>query len=270
VVAGPQGIIAGVAAYEAASTRDARAMPSVVVYAPRTGSVTPLVPGDTASVGPLALADYDGDGDLDLFVGARIYPGGYPLSPSSHLYRNERGRFVLDSANARVLDKLGMVSTALFSDIDGDGDQDLLVAIEWGKIRVFQNTGGRFTASEMVGLSEWHSRWNGLATGDLDGDGRLDIVATSWGRNADHVATPERPLFLYVGFLPGHGRPDLLLAQQDPRIKGVAPLASFDRLSEALPAVGTRIRSFHAYADASIELAVANVPLRSRPGSRPP
>jgi hypothetical protein len=246
-------IIAGVAAYEASSTREARTMPSVVAYAPGTGAVTPLVPGDTASVGPLALADYDGDGDLDLFVGARIYPAGYPLSPSSRLYRNDGGRFALDSLNSRVLDRMGMVSAAQFSDIDADGDADLLVAIEWGKIRVFQNDGGHFTSREFVGLSAFHSRWNGLATGDLDGDGRLDIVATSWGRNVDYGATPARPLLLYVGFFSGRGRPDFLLAQEDPRVHGVAPVTTFERLSEALPATRSRVRSFHAYADATVE-----------------
>ena len=245
-------VIAGVAAYEAATTDAARRTPAVVAYTPRTGAVAPLVPGDTASVGPLALADYDGDGDLDLFVGARIYPAGYPLSPSSRLYRNEGGAFALDSANSRQLEQLGMVSAALFSDIDGDGDPDLLVAIEWGKVRVFVNERGRFTPREFSGLSEWHSRWNGLATGDLDGDGRLDIVATSWGRNNDYHATPARPLLLYVGFLSGRGRPDFLLAQEDPRIRAVAPLATYDRLVDALPGFANRVRSFHVYADASI------------------
>jgi hypothetical protein len=250
---GGRQVLAGISVYEAASTREARATPSVVAYSPRTGAMTPLIPGDTASVGPLALADYDGDGDLDLFVGARIYPGGYPLSPSSPLYLNNGGQFSIDSINSRPLDKLGMVSAALFSDIDGDGDPDLLVAVEWGKIRVFLNERSRFVAADFSGLSELHSRWNGLATGDLDGDGRLDIVATSWGRNSDYVASQARPLFLYVGFFTGRGRPDILLAQNDPRIHAVAPLTTFDRLSEAFPAVLNRLRTFSAYADASVD-----------------
>jgi hypothetical protein len=244
--------IAGVAAYEAANTREARTMPSVVAYAPRTGAVTALIGGDTASVGPLALADYDGDGTLDLFVGARIYPAGYPIPPSSRLFHTENGRLVLDSVNTAVLSRLGMVSAAVFADIDGDGDPDLLVAIEWGPIRVLRNDHGRFTPVEFPGLSGVSSRWNGLATGDLDGDGRLDIVATSWGRNTDYAVSEARPLVLEWGFFSGRGRPDLVLAQQDPRIGALAPLASFDRLAAVLPGA-QRLRTFNAYADANID-----------------
>ncbi len=239
--------LAGVAAYEAATA------PRVVAYSPRTGAMTPLLGGDTASVGPLALADYDGDGTLDLFVGARIYPGLYPLSPSSHLYHNVAGRLVLDSANDRLFYELGMVSAALFSDIDGDGDPDLIVTLEWGAIHIFLNDHGRFRAAEFPGLSDVNSRWNGLATGDLDGDGRLDIVATSWGRNLDYHASASDPLLLYTGYFSGRGRPDALLAQRDPRIGAAAPLESFDRLALALPGLAQRIPTFSAYADANID-----------------
>jgi len=247
-------VIAGVSSYEMLTTSSALATPGVVAYALGTGAMTPLVPGDSSSVGPLALADYDADGDLDLFVGGRIVPGAYPLSPSSRLYRNEAGRLVLDAANNALLHGLGMVSAALFSDIDGDGWPDLIVAIEWGTIKIFLNKGGRFSpAPAMPGLAGMYSRWNGLATGDLDGDGRLDIVATSWGRNTDYHASAARPLLLYVGPFGERGRPTGLLAQEDPRIKGVAPLASFSRLALALPSFTQRVRTFGAYADASID-----------------
>ncbi|MGH7699581.1 MAG: FG-GAP-like repeat-containing protein [Gemmatimonadales bacterium] len=246
-------VVAGVASYELATTSQALSLPSVLAYSAATGAVTPLVPGDSASVGPLALADYDGDGDLDLFVGARIVPGGYPLSPSSRLYRNDGGRLIPDTANNLLLRGMGMVSAALFADLDGNGWPDLIAAVEWGTIRVFLNGGGRFRpAPQMPGLSGVYSRWNGLATGDLDGDGRLDIVATSWGRNVAHHASDDRPLLLYFGFFEP-GRPSALLAQEDARLGGVAPLADFERLRVALPGAARRLGGFAAYADATID-----------------
>lgn len=246
-------VLAGVSNYETASIPEAPASPAVIAYDLSNGSVTPVVPGDTASVGPLAAADYTGDGNLDLFVGARIVPGAYPLSPSSRLYRNEKGALVLDSVNNRLLSGIGMVSAATFTDLDADGWPDLILAIEWGQIRVLMNRRGEFQLAEFPGLAGIYSRWNGVATGDLDGDGRMDIVATSWGRNVEYHPSEGDPLFLYFGLSRETRYPLVLLARYDQRIGAVAPLTSFGRLSLALPSVAERLKRFSTYADASID-----------------
>ena len=120
-------VLAGQSSYESASMAEAAALPSALVFEPsRPVGGRVAIPGDTSSVGPLALADYDGDGDLDLFLGGRVIPGAYPRPASSRLFRNEGGRFVLDQPNNDLLRGVGLVSAALFSDLDGDGDPDLV------------------------------------------------------------------------------------------------------------------------------------------------
>lgn len=249
-------VIAGVANYEMASLRDALGAPAVVSFAGAHGAMSSLAPGDTATVGPLAASDYDGDGDLDLFVGGRVSPTRYPAPASSRLYFNQDGALQPDVGANQTFAGIGMVSAAVFSDLDGNGWPDLILALEWGDIRVFRNDGGRFRPAAMSGLSEHLSRWNGVATGDLDGDGRLDIITTSWGRNTDLQASRDRPLYAY-SFLTPRGS-DVLLAQWDPRINGVAPLATFARVGAALPSAMLRLRTFANYADATIETVLAS------------
>jgi hypothetical protein len=261
---GKNELLVGQSSYEAGTPQEALALPSVIGLNFSTArnpnalsGETTIVPGDTASIGPLAAADYDGDGYLDLFVGGRVLPGGYPVPVSSHLYRFDGGRFVLDTANQHILDGIGMISAALFSDIDGDGHPDLLLAPEWGYLRVFLNRAGRFVeAPASYGFRQISSRWNGIATGDLNGDGRLDIVATSWGRNTKYHVSRANPLFAYYGNFDNAPSLDVLEAQRDDQIGGIAPLETLSRLSFALPSIRQRVRTFAEYSTATLDKVV--------------
>ena len=261
---GANELLIGQSSYEAATPQAALALPSVIGLSFSTvrnpnalNGETTVIPGDTASIGPLAAADYDGDGNLDLFVGGRVLPGAYPVPVSSHLYLSEGGRFVLDTANQHTLDGIGMISAALFSDIDGDGHPDLLLAPEWGYLRVFLNRGGNFVeAPASYGFRQISSRWNGIATGDLNGDGRLDIIATSWGRNTKYHVNKENPLFAYYGNFDENSSLDVLEAQRDDQLGGIAPLEALARLSVALPYIRQRVRTFAEYSTATLDKVV--------------
>ena len=105
------------------------------------------------------------------------------------------GRFQLDAENSPSFQNVGMVSGAVFSDLNGDGYPDLALACEWGSIRVFLNERGRFKeATEKLGLNQFKGWWNGVSTGDFDGDGRLDIVGSNWGRNSRYESHRAQPL----------------------------------------------------------------------------
>ncbi len=251
-------VLVGQSNYEASSRERALAAPGVLAF--RAGAsglssqIGPIVDGGLRTVGPLAAADYDGDGDLDLFVGARAVPTAYPYADSSQVWRNEgAGRFVLDVENTRALAEAGMVSAAAFSDIDVDGDPDLVLAIDWGPIRVFSNEAGRLVdETRSLGLHTANGRWNGIATGDLDGDGRPDLVATGWGRNTGRKASPEAPLSLFYSDFDRNGTIDVIEAEFDPAVRGAAPLRSLPELAEAMPAVFRGIRSFEQFSRSTV------------------
>ena len=256
---GRRALLAGLANYESGGAGSA--LLSIELEKGRVVARTEALGGGfAASMGPVAVADYDGDGALDVFAAGRVIPGRYPEAAPSRLYRNDHGRLVPDGANNPALERAGLVSGALWSDLDGDGFPELILACEWGPLRVFANHAGRLVEqTQALGLESWTGWWAGVTTGDLDGDGRMEIIASNAGLNTPYSASPERPERLYYGDFAGQGRVDLVEAAYDTTLAKGVPRCGLAMMSAALPWVRGKYPTHQAYSTAGVEEILGDV-----------
>ncbi|MBM3878419.1 MAG: hypothetical protein FJ387_01675 [Verrucomicrobia bacterium] len=206
-----------------------------------------------AQTGPVAVTDLDGDGALDVFVGGRLKPGRYPEPARSGLFMNRAGELELDPQAVTAFERAGLVSGATWADVNGDGRDDLILACEWGPVRLFLNRNGRLTeATADWGLAGHTGLWSGVAVGDFDEDGRLDLVVGNWGLNSPYRASATHPLRLFYGDFDENGTVDLIEAYDHAEL-GTVPYRAFDAVAAALPAVRGRFGSRREYALASVD-----------------
>ncbi len=163
-------------------------------------------------------ADFDRDGDLDLFVGSRVLPFAYPEPDRSYILRNvsSAGQPRFEDATAEIADALrypGLISDALWTDFNGDSWPDLILAGEWMPLRFFRNMDGKLVEiTESTGIQDQKGWWNSLAAADLDNDGDMDYIAGNSGRNIYFQGDSERPVRVYSKDLDKNGMMDPLIS----------------------------------------------------------
>lgn len=175
---------------------------------------TTALPVFTESNAAVRASDFDHDGDLDLFVAGRNVPFQYPKSTTSRLLKNEsvKGhiKFVdVTQTLARDLMHVGLMCDGIWSDYDGDGWQDLIIAGEFSNIKILKNAHGRLTPLQQTGLEGISGIWTSLASGDFDHDGDMDYVAGNMGKNTLLRANAKQPVDIWHGDLDGNGVYDL-------------------------------------------------------------
>ena len=271
-------LLMGLANYE----RTAVHAPGLRQFSIVTGESDDRLWQSTNCTGPLAMADCDADGDLDLFVGGRVVPGRYPEAASSALLRNTDGRLHFDAEASTAFAGIGLVSGAAFTDLDSDGWPELVLACESGPIRVFRNQRGKLAlwnapvifppsfrergraatlpASTLNELTGW---WNSIAVADFDNDGRMDLVAGNWGRNT--FRQNLMPWRLYFGDVHGSGKLTVLETHHDPRMGSYVPTRDRGAVTAALPMLQERFPTFAAFSKASVtDLLAADLPPMSQ------
>jgi hypothetical protein len=209
---------------------------------------------DMRSSGSCVIAtDFDSDGDPDLFVGGKHRPGNYPLSPRSYLLENDGGTFKdVTEEKAPGLQRIGMVSSALWSDVDNDGQTDLIVVGEWMPIVIFKNSNGNFTRlDEDPVLATNTGWWNSIIGGDFDKDGDLDYVVGNQGLNTKFHVSQESPLDLYSLDFDNNEALDIILATSD---SGMAfPVRGRECSAQQIPEIEKKFEDYHSFASATLE-----------------
>lgn len=212
--------------------------------------------------GTLAAGDYDGDGDPDLFVGTRSKQGEFPAPQTSRLLVNEKG--LLRDATEEVAPDLidtGMVTDALWADIDGDGRLDLVVAHEWGTIKVLRNDGAKLVPHDTGDMAAHTGWWYAVAAGDVDGDGDIDLVATNIGKNTKYKSSMAKPIETYFGDFEGTGQCHIVEVKKEG--DSLYPERGRSCSSRAMPFIAKKFPTFHEFGLASLDQIYGRDKLRA-------
>lgn len=216
----------------------------------RSATTLPLMPFSKSCVKAI---DVNGDGNIDLFIGGRVVPGKYPVSPGSRILLNDgKGNFKDATASvAPALLNIGMVTDAVWMDLNGDKKPDLIIVGEYMPIKILINKDGKLQdQSDTYIHFESSGLWNTIYAEDMDGDGDMDLVLGNMGLNTQFHATPKEPVSLYYKDFDGNGSIDPIFCYY---INGVPyPAISKDDITEQLPFLKKKFLEYKDYSTATI------------------
>jgi enediyne biosynthesis protein E4 len=206
------------------------------------------------SGGVVRAHDFTGDGNQDLFVGTRLRPFGVGLPVNGYLLAGDgTGQFTdVTGQWAPALNEAGMITDAVWADLTGNGEKELVIVGEWMPVRVFTHTGERFEEiTGQLGLSGTTGWWNAIAAGDISGNGRVDLVAGNHGLNSMFRASGEWPVRMWAGDISRNGMIEQILAT--PKQGLYYPLALRHDLLEEVPSLREKYPDYAGYAGQTIE-----------------
>lgn len=210
------------------------------------------LPGTKASGSCVVACDYDKDGDLDLFVGGRVVPGSYPLAAGSYLLKNNAGKFSDVSASELPQQgKIGMVTSALWTDYDNDGWIDLMLAGEFMPITFIKNENGKLNIHSPLTIDHSQGWWNSIAAADFDEDGDIDYIIGNLGLNTRHKASPTEPLCIYAKDFDKNGRLDPVMCYYAGGKNYIYPTR--DEMIKQIAAMRVRFQSYQDFASVTFE-----------------
>lgn len=216
------------------------------------------IPADIKTIaGCVAAADYDGDNDLDLFIGGRV-SSRYPMPAKSSILQNQHGVFTDVTAKlCPSLSSAGMVTSAVWTDIDNDKKPDLVIAGEWMPLRFFKNEPGAFNEiTAATGLTQTNGMWRRLVAADIDNDGDMDLVAGNLGLNCLYQAGADAPMKMLARDIDGNGTIDPVFFYYIKNRQGkkqLFPGISRNQFAEQVPAVKKQFLHYEDYAVADID-----------------
>jgi hypothetical protein len=220
------------------------------------------IPKNLTSKFCVRAADFDHDGDLDLFVSGRVEPGYYPKPVSSFILRNDskNGHVIFTDVTETVAKDLvncGLVCDAVFTDFDNDGWPDLIMAGEWMSLAFLKNVHGSFVnVTPQTGVSKYHGWWNSITAGDFDHDGDIDYIVGNLGKNSFYRASSEYPVHVYAKDFDNNGIYDMIPSLYLPDLEGKKkefPAQGRDDLLKQINAMRKKFPTYRSYALATMD-----------------